>query len=60
MDREFDTAPVPRLVLPHIAPVTEVFWAATISDLLGAAVTVTVFCTRIAPRLQRELDEGAA
>lgn len=20
MDREFDTAPVPRLVLPHIAP----------------------------------------
>ena len=42
MDREFDTAPVPRLVLPHIAPVTE------------------VFCTRIAPRLRRELDEGAA
>lgn len=41
MDREFDTAPVPRLVLPHIAP-------------------VTVFCTRIAPRLRRELDEGAA
>lgn len=58
MDREFDTAPVPRLVLPHIAPVTEVFWAATISDLLGAAVTV--LCTRIAPRLRRELDEGAA
>ena len=51
---------MPRLVLRHIAPVTEVFWAATISDLLGAAVTVTVFCTRIAPRLQRELDEGAA
>ena len=43
------------LVLPRIAPVTEVFWAATISDLLGAAVTVTVFCTRIAPRLRREL-----
>lgn len=60
MDREFDTTPVPRLVLRHIAPVTEVFWAATILDLLGAAVTVTVFCTRIAPRLQRELDEGAA
>ncbi len=37
-------------------PAQQVFWAATISDLAGALVTLLLFFGRIAPGLKRELS----
>lgn len=46
------------LLLPLVLPAPQVFWAAAISDLAGAAVTLLLFFGRIAPGLKRELSEG--
>ena len=43
------------LILPLFLPAPQVFWAAAISDLTGAAVTLLLFFGRIAPGLKREL-----
>ena len=43
------------LILPLFLPAQQVFWAATISDLAGALVTLLLFFGRIAPGLKREL-----
>ena len=44
------------LLLPMFLPAEQVFWAAAISDLAGAMVTLLLFCGRIAPGLRRELS----
>lgn len=44
------------LLLPLFLPAQQVFWAATISDLAGALVTLLLFFGRIAPGLKRELS----
>lgn len=44
------------LLLPMFLPAEQVFWAAAISDLAGAMVTLLLFYGRIAPGLRRELS----
>ena len=44
------------LILPMFLPAQQVFWAATISDLAGALVTLVLFFGRIAPGLKGELS----
>ena len=46
------------LLLPMFLPAEQVFWAAAISDLAGAMVTLLLFYGRIAPGLRRELSTG--
>lgn len=45
------------LLLPMFLPAEQVFWAAAISDLAGAMVTLLLFYGRIAPGLRRELSQ---
>ncbi len=43
-------------ILPAFFPLGDVFYAESISDLVGAGVTAVVFCTIIAPRLRRKIS----
>ncbi len=43
------------LILPLLRPIGDVFWCATIADIVGAAVTLLVFFRKIAPQLKRSL-----
>lgn len=47
------------VVLPRLGPVENVFYAGSLSDLVGATFSVVVFFLFVLPRLRREMQQPA-